>query len=44
MRIELNEDVNAPDFELLDTQGRTVRLSEHLEKNPVVLVFMRGFM
>jgi peroxiredoxin len=44
MRIELNEHHIAPDFNLIDTQGRTVRLSEHLEKNPVVLVFMRGFM
>jgi peroxiredoxin len=33
----------APDFELLDTQGRTIRLSDYRGK-PVVLVLLRGFM
>jgi peroxiredoxin len=33
----------APDFELSDTQNRSVRLSEYRGK-PVVLAFLRGFM
>jgi peroxiredoxin len=33
----------APDFELTDTQGRTIRLSDYRGK-PVVLVLLRGFM
>ncbi|MBI5840370.1 MAG: redoxin domain-containing protein [Chloroflexi bacterium] len=33
----------APDFELLDTKGRCVRLSNYRGK-PVVLAFLRGFM
>jgi peroxiredoxin len=32
----------APDFELVDTQERTIRLSDYLGK-PVVLVLLRGF-
>jgi peroxiredoxin len=32
----------APDFELSDTQGRTIRLSDYHGK-PVVLVLLRGF-
>jgi len=32
----------APDFELKDTRGNTVRLS-NLRGQPVVLVFNRGF-
>ncbi len=35
---------NAPDFELADTRGEIVRLSDYREKNNVVLVFLRGFM
>ena len=35
--------VIAPDFELTDTQGRTIRLSDYRGK-PVVLVLLRGFM
>lgn len=33
----------APDFELKDVDGCTVRLS-NLRGKPVVLVFLRGFM
>ena len=33
----------APDFELTDVQGRTVRLSDYRHKKHVVLVFTRGF-
>ncbi len=32
----------APDFELKDVQGKTVRLSDYRGK-PVVLAFLRGF-
>ena len=34
----------APDFELKDYTGRTVRLSDYRGKTNVVLVFNRGFM
>ncbi len=33
----------APDFELVDTEGRPVRLSGLLGRGHVVLVFNRGF-
>ncbi len=33
----------APDFELADTSGKMVRLSDYRGKQPVVLVFNRGF-
>jgi peroxiredoxin len=33
----------APDFELKDVQGNTVRLSD-FRGRPVVLAFLRGFM
>lgn len=33
----------APDFELIDTEGNHVRLSDFLGK-PIVLAFLRGFM
>ena len=33
----------APDFELEDVEGRTVRLSD-LRGKPIVLAFLRGFM
>jgi len=40
-RIEL--DCVAPEFELDDWKGRTVRLSDFAGKQHVVLVFNRGF-
>jgi peroxiredoxin len=33
----------APDFELIDTEGNHVRLSD-LRGKPLVLAFLRGFM
>jgi peroxiredoxin len=33
----------ASDFNLVDTQGREVRLSDYAGKKNVVLVFNRGF-
>lgn len=33
----------APDFELVDTQGNSIHLSDYRERQPVVLVFIRGF-
>lgn len=44
MRNKLKELVQAPDFELTDTQGRTIRLADFRDKQPVVLVLTRGFM
>jgi peroxiredoxin len=35
--------IQAPDFSLVDTQGREVRLSNFAGKQNVVLVFNRGF-
>ena len=34
----------APDFELTDYTGRTVRLSDQRGKTHILLVFNRGFM
>jgi peroxiredoxin len=34
----------APDFELEDTTGKKVRLSNYRGKKVVVLAFLRGFM
>ncbi|MBN1813038.1 MAG: redoxin domain-containing protein [Anaerolineae bacterium] len=34
----------APDFELTDVQGDTVRLSDYRDKKHALLVFTRGFM
>ena len=34
----------APDFELPDTSGSPVRLSDYSGRRPVVLAFLRGFM
>ena len=33
----------APDFELEDVEGKSIRLSE-LHGRPIVLAFLRGFM
>lgn len=33
----------APDFELTDTQGNHVKLSDFRGKQPVVLAMLRGF-
>lgn len=38
------DQVISPDFALQDTQGKLVRLSDFGGKQPVVLVFTRGFM
>jgi peroxiredoxin len=40
---ELVVSTAAPDFELTDTEGRTVRLSDFKGARKVVLVFNRGF-
>jgi peroxiredoxin len=37
-------DQPAPDFTLADFEGQQVRLSDFRSKQPVVLVFNRGFM
>jgi peroxiredoxin len=34
----------APDFELTDLRGKTVRLSDYRGRTNVLLVFNRGFM
>ncbi len=33
----------APDFDLKDQNGKTVKLSKVIKKSPVMLVFYRGF-
>ncbi len=33
----------APDFELTDTRGALVRLSNYRDHKPVILSFLRGF-
>ncbi|BBO85593.1 hypothetical protein DSCO28_61590 [Desulfosarcina ovata subsp. sediminis] len=40
-KVALN--TKAPDFELEDTIGRPVRLSDYLGKKSVILIFNRGF-
>jgi len=37
-----NADI-APDFDRLDSQGRTIKLSDYRDKLNLVLVFNRGF-
>jgi peroxiredoxin len=34
----------APDFELWDVRGKPIRLSDVYRVQPVVLVFLRGFL
>jgi peroxiredoxin len=40
---EVNGEVTAPDFELFDTHGDSVRLSDFRNEKPVLLVLTRGF-
>jgi peroxiredoxin len=44
MNQRLESLATAPDFELSDTQGSRVVLSEFRGRQPVVLVMTRGFM
>lgn len=44
MKRQLDTLAEAPDFELKDTGGNTVRLSAYRDRQPVVLVLTRGFM
>lgn len=37
-------DTLVPDFEMIDTEGQRVRLSDYRGKKHIVLVFNRGFM
>jgi peroxiredoxin len=41
MKIEINQ--VAPDFELIDTRGQVVHLSDYRGKKTVFLVLTRGF-
>jgi peroxiredoxin len=43
MAKRLTSGLIAPNFELTDTQGRSIKLSDFLGKNNVVLVLNRGF-
>jgi len=43
MKKQITENMPAPEFELADTQGRGVRLSDYRGKQHVVLVLNRGF-
>jgi peroxiredoxin len=43
MKKQITEYMTAPDFELVDTQGRTIRLSDYRGRKYVVLVLNRGF-
>ena len=37
------KDSSAPDFALADTHGNIIQLADFCQKQPVVLVFNRGF-
>ena len=41
--IEREKVVAAPDFNVQDSQGRRVKLSDYKDKKNVMLVFNRGF-
>jgi peroxiredoxin len=41
--IDTKKAVIAPDFDLVDSEGRQVRLSDYRGKQNVMLVFNRGF-
>ncbi len=43
MAKRLEKLAKAPEFELKDTRGQTVRLADYRGKQPVVLVMNRGF-
>ena len=43
MKRQISKDMLAPDFELVDTQGRTIRLSDYRGRQHIVLVLNRGF-
>jgi len=43
MRKMITENMNAPDFELVDTMGHTIRLSDFRGRQHVALVLNRGF-
>jgi peroxiredoxin len=40
---QMQVNMQAPDFELIDTNDQPIRLSNYLEKKWVLLVFNRGF-
>lgn len=42
MKLKVEDGIQAPDFELADTRGEKIRLSDYRGK-PVVLVLLRGF-
>jgi peroxiredoxin len=42
MNVQLKT-TTAPDFELTDLEGQTVRLSDYRGRKHVILVFNRGF-
>lgn len=44
MRVTWDEQKAPPDFELVDTNGRTVRLADYRGQKHVVLVLARGFL
>ncbi len=43
MKSKIQTSAPAPDFELADFRGRTVRLSDFRDHQNVLLVFNRGF-
>jgi peroxiredoxin len=43
MAARLKVNSTAPDFELKDTTKQLIHLSDYRGRNPVVLVFTRGF-